>query len=68
MITWRSSQGDSLLNPTITLNTYSQLIKARDPEAVKRLKNAILKPTGSKMVAKMDSEDEKGGEVSTVTS
>jgi integrase len=54
-------------NPTITLNTYSHLIKARDPEAASRLEKAIFEPTGSKTVAEGGSEDEKGATVSTVT-
>ena len=48
-------------------HTRSQLIKGSDPEAASRLEKAIFEPTGSKMVAEGDSEDEKGATVSTVT-
>jgi len=54
-------------NPTITLNTYSHLIKGSDPAAASRLEKAIFEPTGSKMVAEVGSEDEKRATVSTVT-
>lgn len=54
-------------NPTITLNTYSHLIKAGDPEAASRLERAIFEATGSKTVAKADSEEGKGATISTVT-
>ena len=46
-------------NPTITLNTYSHLLKARDPEAAERLEEALFSGTGHKMVTKPDSRDEK---------
>ncbi|MEW6440719.1 MAG: site-specific integrase [bacterium] len=47
-------------NPTITLNTYSHLMKARDPEAARRLEEAVFSATGSKPVAESQSENEKG--------
>jgi hypothetical protein len=50
-------------NPTITLNTYSHLIKASDSEAASRLEKAIFEETGSKMVADGDFGDEEGATV-----
>jgi integrase len=54
-------------NPTITLNTYSHLIKGGDPEAASRLEKAIIEPTGSRRVAEGGPGEEDGATVSTVT-
>lgn len=54
-------------NPTITLNTYSHLIKSRDPDAAERLESAIFSATGHKMVTNADFGDEKRATEYTAT-
>ena len=39
-------------SPTITLNVYAHLMKARPPEAACRLENAVFGATGHNMVTK----------------
>jgi integrase len=50
-------------NPVITLKVYAHLLKGSNPEAAKRLENAVFSSTGCKTVVK--TETPESGEVAT---